>query len=224
MPGRYPSAREAALSQVFVSRTEAGDVAGARAAAAGTTWEDYRGEALAALALAQARSGDMAGARASAAEARKAEAEDMAVPRARLYFQVARAQALAGDAEGARQSFADARKAAEQIWNSFAGYSSEDQRQALRTVVRIAAAQAETGDLAAARATATAIQSERERAAACRAVAAIDARRGDLPGVLRWIETLPGPMSRAYAYAGAAEALASKDGAVEISLPSEEDE
>ena len=71
----------------------------------------------------------------------------------------------------------------------------------------IASAQTAAGDLDDAKATAAAIEGEEPRADACRTVATAGARRGDLPALVRWIESLPGPMARAYAYVGAAEVL-----------------
>jgi hypothetical protein len=56
------------------------------------------------------------------------------------------------------------------------------------------------------------IDDDEEKPVACRAIAAAEVRRGGLSTLVWWIAALPDPMSRAYAYAGAAEALAGKAG------------
>ena len=71
----------------------------------------------------------------------------------------------------------------------------------------VASAQARIGMLDAARATMESIADDEERAVACRAIAAAEVRRGGLSTPVWWIAALPDPMSRAYAYAGAAEAI-----------------
>jgi hypothetical protein len=205
-----PSERAMAYADIVAARAEAGDVAGAKAALQHTGGGLWREHALADLASVQARTGDAAGARDSAKSARQMmdPADGPPDSVARQYVKIAVAQARAGDAEGARASFADARTAADRYDES----NWRDAGMKWLAMSGIAIGQAQAGEPDAARATAAAIKDDEQRAAACRAIAAAEARRGDLPALVKWIEGLGEPVVRAYAYAGAAEGLCGKDG------------
>ena len=201
---------ESAYATIVEVVAEAGNAAGAKAVAARARWQDRKAEAFTSLALVLARTGDAAGAKASAAVAFAAlSKDDPRWWRVRRYARLGEAQGLAGDAAGARASFAAARAAADEIDAS----DERDWREASwkwTAMADIATAQANAGDLGAAKVTLADIQGsivDSYKAPACHAVAGVEARRGNVAGLTRWIEDLPEPLCRAYAYAGAAETL-----------------
>jgi len=209
------SEREIAYAGIVKGQAEAGDVAGAGATAALVQWGYHKEDVFSALALAQARAGDATGAKASAALALQglaARNDPFWRDHAQVHTAVGRALALAGDTAGAKANFAEARSAADK-GETDDRYHGSYKWEALAA---LASAQAEAGDPDAARATLAAIEhaeyveDDDYRAKACQGIAAAEAPRGDLPALHKWIDTLKDPLSRAYAFAGAAEALAQK--------------
>jgi len=209
--------REIAYAGIVKEQAQAGDVAGAKATAKLVEWGFHKEDVFSALALAQARAGDAAGARASAALALAglaAREEPYWRDHAQVHTAVARALALAGDAAGAKASFVAARAAADK-GETDDRYHGSYKWEALAA---LASALAEAGEPESARAALAAIEtgehvwSDEYRARACHDIAAAEAHRGDLPALLKWIDTLTDPTSRAHACAGAAEALAKKPG------------
>ena len=202
-----PTERDFAYNAIATVQAAAGDVAAAKATAAKIGWASERAEALAAVAVAQARAGDAPGAHETAAAAREAAAdEDVSRDRAELFARIGTALGLASDAEGGKACFAEARAAADKLDAKL----TYDACVRSGLMAKIVSAQAEVGDLDAARATMEAMDGtgyDADKAEACRAIAAAEVRRGGLSTLVYWIAALPDPMCRADAYVGAAEAM-----------------
>jgi hypothetical protein len=180
-----------------------GDVDGATQAAARMDYDGFVVEVNLALADARRRAKDVAGAGANVLVAAKAVANEQDPnSQAEAYASLGVAQAAAGDAAAARESFAKARAIVDKI------DPMERASPKWGLMAKLARAQLQTGDVSAATATADAIDYEHDQAQVYQDIAREKVKSGK--AVDGWIEKLPNPMVKAYAWVGAAQAAGEK--------------
>jgi hypothetical protein len=178
-----------AYHAVFEAQAMAGDVAGAKAAAAKVSERFGRSTlkpvAYGGIASGQAKTGDVAGAKATAAAIRE-DSEDAGWPYSKaswVFADIASTQAAAGDIEGAKITAAQAGK----NWKASAYY-------------HIAEAQAEGGNIAGAKTTATEIDEEfgvYDKMLAHFAIANAQAKAGDTVGASQTFDLAEATIARA---------------------------
>ena len=169
-----------ACNAIAVAEAKAGDVAAAKMTAAQIGYDGMRAITYLAIAETQARSGDAAGARQGIELAKAAMAKVADDMKVTAYLELARVQTEAGDASTARESMRVARAAAAMVGSGRSGK--------VATAVaysEIAMAEAWTGDLRGAKATAAQINGETGmQEGAYHAIVAAQAKAGDAAGAI----------------------------------------